>query len=101
MAYNDRLSGPSFLESLADRQAANGFDIEADALRERAREWSRDKQAIANGTPIEVTRPDGCKAFSASLLEADTESNRLVLRPDGEGPKRTAGRYHLIPITAQ
>jgi hypothetical protein len=99
MNYRKGLSGPAFLEELADRQQANGFTVEADMLRERAREWDRDKQAIANGTPIEVARPDGCKAFSASLVEADADSNRLVLKPDNP-PRRTTARYHCIPIAA-
>jgi hypothetical protein len=98
MNDHTRLTGPSFLEELADNQQANGFNIMADQLRERAREWSRDKQAIANGTPIQVDRKDGSKAFSASLIEADPESNRLVLRPDDKGPRVTTARYHLIPI---
>lgn len=95
-----QLSGPDFLEELADRQAANGFNIEADQLRQRAKEWLRDKQTIDGGTPVEPSRPDGFKAFTATLIEADTETNRLVLQPDGEGSRRTTLRYHLIPLRA-
>ena len=99
MNDQSEISGPEFLDKLADRQEAGGFTIEADLLRTRSREWSRDKQAIENGTPPPAPKADS-KAFSATLIESDAERNRLVLRPDGKGPRSTSGRYHLIPIEA-
>lgn len=42
------MTGPEFLDAIADANAAAALDINAQAFRERAVEWSRDKQTIAN-----------------------------------------------------
>lgn len=37
----DRLSGPDFLEAVADVEAANDHLINADVYRQRARQWKQ------------------------------------------------------------
>lgn len=37
----DRLSGPDFLEAVADAEAANDHLINADVYRQRARQWKQ------------------------------------------------------------
>ncbi|MGH8075603.1 MAG: hypothetical protein ACREO4_16255 [Lysobacter sp.] len=39
MAYPNTLSGPDFLEAVADQEAANGNDVNAGIFRERALQW--------------------------------------------------------------
>lgn len=100
MSHLDEIQGPEFLEQYAARLEANGFDIEASLMRKRAREWSFDRQAIANGprTPINL-KPGAGKAFNATLLEADFGKNRLIFEPESNGIRVGAGRYHLIPVS--
>ena len=42
------MTGPEFLDAVADAEAANSNDINADAYRTRAVEWSNDKCTIYN-----------------------------------------------------
>jgi hypothetical protein len=35
------LSGPDFLDKVADAEAANGLDVNADTYRQRAHEWKQ------------------------------------------------------------
>lgn len=37
------MTGPEFLDALADQEAANGNDINAATFRERALQWKRDR----------------------------------------------------------
>lgn len=43
MDTTNRLSGPDFLDAVADQEAANGNDINAATFRERALQWKRDR----------------------------------------------------------
>lgn len=45
--HSTAMSGPEFLEAVADQNAASGLDVNADIYRTRAVEWQRDKQIIA------------------------------------------------------
>lgn len=49
------LSGPDFLDKLADTESGNGFDINAHEYRKRASEW-RELEKQANAQEIEVAR---------------------------------------------
>ncbi len=40
------MTGPEFLDALADQEAANGNDINAATYRERAAQWARDRRLI-------------------------------------------------------
>ncbi len=40
------MSGPEFLEAVADQNAGNGLDINAQAFRDRAREWANDQRSL-------------------------------------------------------
>lgn len=40
------LSGPDFLEAVADAESANGLEINAETYRNRAGDWKRDQQTI-------------------------------------------------------
>ena len=40
------LSGPDFLEAVADAEAAIGNDINADTYRQRAQQWKREADAL-------------------------------------------------------
>lgn len=40
------MTGPEFLDALADQEAANGNDINAATYRERAGQWARDRRLI-------------------------------------------------------
>lgn len=42
------MSGPEFLDALADASAASGLDVNADIFRIRAGEWSRHLQMLAD-----------------------------------------------------
>jgi hypothetical protein len=37
--YNTRLTGPDFLDAVAEVELQQGNDVNADAFRQRAREW--------------------------------------------------------------
>ncbi len=50
------LSGPDFLEAVADAEAANDNHINADVYRTRAKQWQRDEHEIARlQTALEVS----------------------------------------------
>ena len=40
------MSGPEFLDAVADAESGNSNDINADAYRQRAHEWKLDKRTI-------------------------------------------------------
>lgn len=40
------IDGPEFLDAVADAEAAKGNDINAQAYRERAAQWSNDRQRL-------------------------------------------------------
>lgn len=42
----ESLSGPDFLDAVAQQEAANGLAINASAFRERSRQWLRDQQEL-------------------------------------------------------
>jgi len=44
--HETAMSGPEFLDAIADANAAAALDINAQAFRERAVEWQRDKKLI-------------------------------------------------------
>ena len=51
------MSGPEFLDALADANAATGMDINADVFRTRAHEWARHLQMLADlGTQLQDLR---------------------------------------------
>lgn len=45
-AHATAMSGPEFLDAVADASAGNGLDINAQVFRERALEWAGDKRTI-------------------------------------------------------
>lgn len=47
MFHATAMSGPEFLDAVADAEAAQCNDINADAYRQRALEWAQDKLTIA------------------------------------------------------
>lgn len=47
MAHPNTLSGPDFLDAVAEQEAANGNDINADAFRYRAEQWKALEQQFA------------------------------------------------------
>lgn len=61
------LSGPEFLDAIADANAAAALDINAQAFRERAIEWQRDKKLI----------DDQAKALQALRDRIDNASEAL------------------------
>lgn len=42
------MSGPEFLEAVAEAERGNSNDINADIYRQRAHEWAQDKRLIDN-----------------------------------------------------
>ncbi|KFN42319.1 hypothetical protein [Arenimonas oryziterrae] len=100
MADQDEITGPDFLDTYADRLEANGLNIEAGLMRKRAREWSLERQAFADGAPPPANvKPTSGKAFSANVSQVNFDQGTVTLRPEGkEWLGRTAGRYHLIPV---
>lgn len=42
---NSALLGPDFLEAVADKQLANGLEVDAAEFRNRADEWRQDRRA--------------------------------------------------------
>lgn len=52
--HND-LSGPDFLDSLADTETGNGLDINANEYRKRAQQW-RELEQQSEATAREVSR---------------------------------------------
>ena len=48
MYHATAMSGPEFLDAVADAESANSNDINADIFRQRALEWTQDKRTIAN-----------------------------------------------------
>jgi len=97
MIADRRTSGPDFLHDLADRNEANGFTIEAEVLRERAREWQRDKQALETGVSFPIETPVTPLAFIATPIEADFKTGRITLKPEGDW-RIGAGQYQLTPV---
>ena len=49
------LSGPDFLDSVADVEAGNGLPINANEYRKRARQW-RELERTANANAAEIAR---------------------------------------------
>lgn len=48
MRHATAMSGPEFLDAVADAESANNNDINADIYRRRALEWAQDKRTIAS-----------------------------------------------------
>lgn len=46
--HETAMSGPEFLQAVADQNPSNGLDINAEAFRQRAREWSAHLAALHN-----------------------------------------------------
>jgi len=46
MPRDHRLSGPDFLDSMANQSAASGLDVNAAEFRQRATDWRADQQRI-------------------------------------------------------
>lgn len=93
------MNGPDFLEEYANRAAANGFDIEADEMRRRAKEWNADKQTIENGEfcAVLAQRQDG---ILVTAIEADFEKNTITVQPRNTDYRISGGTYQLIPVLA-
>jgi hypothetical protein len=47
MAHPNTLSGPDFLDAVAEQEAANGNDVNADIFRNRALQWKLLEQQFA------------------------------------------------------
>ncbi|GAB3305794.1 hypothetical protein [Luteimonas notoginsengisoli] len=47
MAHPNALSGPDFLEAVAEQEAANGNDVNAHIFRERALQWKALEQQFS------------------------------------------------------
>ncbi len=46
MTDNHRLTGPDFLDAMANQNAASGLDVNAAEFRQRARDWQADLQRM-------------------------------------------------------
>lgn len=46
MLHATAISGPEFLDAVADANEAEGLPINADVFRSRANEWAQDKRTI-------------------------------------------------------
>lgn len=91
------MNGPDYLEECANRAAANGFHIEAEEMRRRARQWSTDKQTIENGTFAAALeqRQDG---ILVNAIEADFETNMIKVQAKSADFRIGTGTYQLVPV---
>lgn len=48
MYHATAMTGPEFLDAVADAERSNSNDINADIYRQRALEWAGDKRTIVN-----------------------------------------------------
>ena len=48
--HPETLSGPDFLDAIADAESGEGRHINGHAYRERAKQWRQDQQALEKAT---------------------------------------------------
>lgn len=95
--HDQQMSGPDYLEACANRFEANGFDIEANEMRKRSKEWNGDKQTIENGTfAAALEQRQG--GILVTTVDADFESNIIKVQAKTAGFEIRSGTYHLVPV---
>lgn len=77
-ALNGGLSGPDFLDQVADAELSNGNEINAAEFRTRARQWREDRQALddANVALSDVRRRRDETPTPAGWSHAVTPTDR-------------------------
>ena len=95
--HDQQMSGPDYLEACAVRFEANGFDIEANEMRKRAREWSGDKQTIENGT-FGIALEQRQQGILVKPTEVDFEKHTIKVQVKDQEFKLGGGVYHLVPV---
>lgn len=95
--HDQPMSGPDYLEACATRFEANGFDIEANEMRQRAKEWNADKQTIENGTFFAALeqRQGG---ILVNAIEADFKTNMIKVQTKSADFRIGTGTYQLVPV---
>lgn len=73
------LSGPDFLDAVADAEEANGNTINAAVFRERAKQWQRDiEAAAANEEPPPPADPRQIPGLRSARSIATSKSHAIT-----------------------
>ena len=95
--HDQQMSGPDYLEACAARYEAGGFDIEANEMRRRAKEWNGDKQMIENGT-FDVAVQQRQQGILVTPTEVDFKTLTIKVQAKDAEFRIAAGAYHLVPV---
>lgn len=95
--HDQQMSGPDYLEACASRYEANGFDIEANEMRKRAKEWNGDKQMIETGT-FGAALEQRQQGILVKPTEVDFEKKTIKVHVNDPDFKLGGGVYHLVPV---